>query len=325
MRKKLTTKEFIEKAIQIHGDKYDYSKVEYVNSSTKVCIICPKHGEFWQIPNSHLKGCGCFKCGVENSAKGHLYNTKKFIEKAEFIFGNSYDYSEVKYVSSSKKIIIKCKKCGNVFKMTPNNHLRGQGCPKCASHKKGGKKCLMDMIKKARRVHGDKYDYSKAEYVDSITKVCIICPKHGEFWQTPSNHIRGQGCPKCNSSKLEESLSHILDANKIKYIRQYKTKELGRQSLDFYLPEYNIAIECQGRQHIYPIYFGTKNINKVNEYFTKINILDENKNNICKKNKISLIYFMSSDIEKKDIQKNSIYNSKNTFWDTKDLIDYIML
>lgn len=324
MRKKLTTKEFIEKATQIHGDKYDYSKVEYVNSSTKVCIICPKHGEFWQIPNSHLKGCGCFKCGVENSAKGHLYNTKKFIEKAKFIFGNSYDYSEVKYVSSSKKVKIKCNKCGNVFEMTPNNHLSGQGCPKCASKKKGGKKNINEVIEKARKIHGDKYDYSKVEYRGANEKICIICPIHGEFWQTPANHLRGQGCPKCNSSKLEENLSYVLDLNRIEYIRQYKIKELGRQSLDFYLPQYHIAIECQGRQHIYPTYFGSKDMNKAIEYFNKITILDKNKRDICKNNNIQLVYFMSSDIVKKDALDEPIYNDENIFWDSKKLIDFIL-
>ena len=223
-----------------------------------------------------------------------------------------------------KKVKIKCNKCGNVFEMTPNNHLKGQGCPKCASKKKGGKKNINEVIEKARKIHGDKYDYSKVEYRVANEKICIICPIHVEFWQTPANHLRGQGCPKCNSSKLEENLSYVLDLNRIEYIRQYKIKELGRQSLDFYLPQYHIAIECQGRQHIYPTYFGSKNMNKAIEYFNKITVLDKNKRDICKNNNIQLVYFMSSDIIKKDALDEPIYNDENIFWDSKKLIDFIL-
>ena len=79
--KKLTTYEFIEKAKQIHGDKYDYSKVEYVNSMVKVCIICPIHGEFFVKPNDHIhKKCGCVKCSGR-----YLSNKEVFVEKAQLI------------------------------------------------------------------------------------------------------------------------------------------------------------------------------------------------------------------------------------------------
>ena len=123
---RINTNIFIERAQKIHGNKYDYSKVNYVKSSEKVCIICPEHGEFWQKPNSHI---------------------------------------------SSK-----------------------QGCPKCG---KTGKLTQEEFIKRARYIHNDKYDYSKVEYVNSQTKVCIICPEHGEFWQTPNSHLSGIGCKKC--------------------------------------------------------------------------------------------------------------------------------
>lgn len=136
MGKKVSTEQFIERAREVHGNKYDYSKVEYIDNKIKVCIICPKHGEFWQIPNSHLKGCGCFQCGVENSAKGHLSNKDEFVKKAKKIFGAAYDYSNVIYNKSSEKVSIKCNKCGSEFLITPNNHLKGQGCPVCAKEKK---------------------------------------------------------------------------------------------------------------------------------------------------------------------------------------------
>ena len=106
-----------------------------------------------------------------------------------------------------------------------------------------------EFIKKAKHAHGDKYDYSKVNYIDCKTKVCIICPIHGEFWQTPQYHLNGCGCQVCKESKLEISLSKFLIENSIKFDYKKQFKWLGKQHLDFYLPEYNIAIECQGKQH----------------------------------------------------------------------------
>ena len=63
------------------------------------------------------------------------------------------------------------------------------------------KKTLDEVIKLFIKRHNNKYDYSKVEYVNSSTKVCIICPEHGEFWQTPHKHLSGQGCPKCGGKK----------------------------------------------------------------------------------------------------------------------------
>lgn len=115
-----------------------------------------------------------------------------------------------------------------------------------------------EFIKKAREVHCDKYDYSKVEYINKRTKVCIICPIHGKFWQLPNNHIRHkQGCPKCSMSHLENDVMRMLSDNSINYVFQKKFKWMGKLSLDFFLPDYNIAIECQGKQHFIPInYFG---------------------------------------------------------------------
>jgi len=125
MSKKITTEEFIKKAKSVHGDKYDYSKVDYVNNSTKISINCPIHGEFEQRPNDHLSGKGCSKCsGVCKST------TEEFILKVKAIHGNKYDYSKVDYANAHKKVIIICPKHGE-FKQEPNSHLRSVGCPKC--------------------------------------------------------------------------------------------------------------------------------------------------------------------------------------------------
>ncbi|MEE3416938.1 MAG: hypothetical protein VZR53_16420, partial [Prevotella sp.] len=128
---KYTTDIFIEKAREIHADKYDYSKVNYVNNSMKVTIICPEHGEFEQTPANHLCGKGCLLCGRKQTINKRSSNTENFIIKAKEIHGDKYDYSKVNYVNNSTKVTIICPEHGE-FEQTPASHLRGSGCPKCA-------------------------------------------------------------------------------------------------------------------------------------------------------------------------------------------------
>ena len=186
----MKTKNFINKAIIKHGNRYDYSKVEYANNNTKVCIICPKHGEFWQMPKDHLDGCGCPLCCKRN----RRYTQKEFIEKAKKIHGDKYDYSKVEYVNNNIKVCIICPEHGEFWQM-PKLHLKGSGCPLCCKRNK--QYTQKEFIEKAISIHGNKYDYSKVEYIDGNTKVCIICPEHGEFWQTPHAHLNKRGCNKC--------------------------------------------------------------------------------------------------------------------------------
>ena len=218
--KNMNTKEFIRKAILIHGDKYDYSKVNFINSRSKICIICPKHGEFWMTASNHLSNHGCPKCKAEKMVQNAISNVEEFIEKARKVHGDKYDYSKVKYERSNKKVCIICPTHGE-FLQTPNSHLRGCGCPDCAP--RHTKYTTEEFIEKARKVHGDKYDYSKVKYIDGRTKVCIICPIHGEFWQTPDSHINlNQGCPICRESKLEKEIRLFLNENNIKYTQWKK-------------------------------------------------------------------------------------------------------
>ena len=208
MYKKKTSDIFVSQSRNIHGDKYDYSKVEYVNNFTKVCIICPEHGEFWKTPKHHLHGQGCPKCAKKIASIKKSLTTEEFIEKVKRIHGNKYDYSKVEYVNNSTKVCIICPKHGE-FWMTPHNHLAKQGCPKCSG------RYITDtnyFIEKAKQIHGDKYDYSKVEYKDSKTKICIICPKHGEFWQTPQEHLQYKGCKECGfESALEKNTKSTED------------------------------------------------------------------------------------------------------------------
>ena len=204
----MTLKDFITKAREIHGNKYDYSKVDYVNGSIKVCIIDPEYGEFWQMPSNHLKGCGCPK----RSGK-HVPTTEEWIAKARLVHGDKYDYSKVVYVDSNTKVCIIDPEYGE-FLQTPANHLLGMGCPKREqiAIDKLKQAIVENFIKNARLVHGDKYDYSKVNYVNGKTKVCIIDPEYGEFWQKPNDHLKGCGCPKRDVEQNSEEQSLLTKA-----------------------------------------------------------------------------------------------------------------
>lgn len=238
---KLTTEEFIKKAKAIHGDKYLYSDVNYKTFFDKVLIKCKAHGGFEQIPANHLKGQGCPYCS--NNKK---YTTEEFIEKANKVHNNKFNYLKTNYINSNIKITIICPVHGE-FYQTPGSHLNGNGCPKCSNNKK---LTTEEFITKAKVEHGVKYDYSKTNYVNSHTKVTIICPEHGEFNQIPNGHLNGKGCPICKSSKGEMIIKSILDKHNIVSVREWKhPDEKYRYEYDFYLPELNILIEFHGIQH----------------------------------------------------------------------------
>ena len=222
MGRKLTTKEFIEKAQIIHNNKYDYSKTVYIKSTEKVCIICPKHGEFLQLASSHLSGKGCVKCSRELNSKNQLGTIEEFIEKAKKIHGDKYNYSKSVYINSKTPITITCPIHGD-FKQIPNTHLNNHGCPKCGTIKNGQalKSNTSTFIEKAKQIHNNKYDYSKTEYINSRTKVIITCPVHGDFEQLPSIHLRNHGCPKCgvlvNSKTTEQFIKDAKEVHGNKY------------------------------------------------------------------------------------------------------------
>jgi len=377
---------FIEKAKEIHGNKYDYSKVNYINSYTNVCIICHEkdengneHGEFWQTPANHLQGTGCKKCKREkqcltiseiqeksNEIYGNIYTVNKrdkkyvyftcekhgeqikklypflqgvgckecsmekikektrdtldeFIEKAKKIHGDKYDYSKVLYDGSKTNVCIICPEHGE-FYMMPNSLLSGQGCPKCGKKSTAKKLSLTkeQFIKKAREIHGWKYDYSKVEYINYSTEVCIICPEHGEFWQTPRKHLSGHECPFCNQSKLEKNIKMFLDENNVIYETEKKFPWSNKKRYDFYLPNYNILIECQGKQHFEPNDFfgGDIGLN------TTI-LRDAEKNENAKINGYNVIYYIPfySELEKEMLPK--FYNRENIFTKSSNLLIYL--
>lgn len=349
--KKLTTKEFINKSKEIHGDKYNYSKVNYKSGKDNVVIICLKHGEFTQRASSHLEGRGCNICVIENRRN----KLDEFIIKAKEVHKDKYDYSLVtEYKSARDYVSVICKRHG-IFTITPYHHTnRAQGCNKCKSLS------LDDFIELANKVHNDKYDYSKSIYVNNKgliniicplhgvftqrvsdhiykgsgcpkcswgelsmstnefiikankkhnnkyrynindinfknnkEKVSIICPMHGEFTQKVNTHLNGGGCPICKESKGEKEIRNFLEKNKINYKPQHKFNDCKYKNslpFDFYLPDYNICIEYNGSQHYKPIeFFGGE------EVFKKQLIRDGIKSQYCKNNNIPLIIIKYND------------------------------
>jgi hypothetical protein len=196
--KKHNTQSFIEKARDVHGDRYDYSKVDYESSHAPVSIICPNHGPFTQSPSNHFAGKGCNECGNLAAGDARRKTTEQFITKANAVHGDSYDYSLIDYVGSAVKVTIICSDHGP-FDQTPSEHLVGSGCTKCGRLAAGDarRKTTEQFITKANAVHGDCYDYSLVEYLGVQEKVTIICPEHGPFDQTPSGHLAAKGCYEC--------------------------------------------------------------------------------------------------------------------------------
>lgn len=217
----LTKEKFVEKAQLIHNNKYDYSQVNYVNSQTKVTIICPIHGEFEQIPSNHLQGKGCPKC-----KRGVKSNTKEFITKAISIHGTHYNYDKVEYINALTPVTIVCNKCGKEFVQTPQIHLRGSGCTHCY---KNESKTTEQFVKEATELYKGKYSYEKTNYINSVTKIIVTCPIHGEWETTPNNHLRGHECPFCaTKSKLEDEIKEFLISENIEFVSQKKFDWLGR-------------------------------------------------------------------------------------------------
>lgn len=205
MPKKLTTEDFIERAKAIHGDKYDYSKVEYKRVDKKVVIICREHGKFEQNPHEHLKGQGCSKCSG-NAKK----TTKDFIEKARSIHGDKYDYTKTVYKTSKKDVVIICPIHGE-FPQTPNRHLAGNGCPECGNLKIA-KKLAMSHREHTETIAKINPHVEALEEITNVRKkVLFRCKVCGHVWPVrPTDLKLGKGCPECAERGFRNSLKSCV-------------------------------------------------------------------------------------------------------------------
>ena len=279
--KKLTTEEFIKKAKEVHGDKYDYSLVSYISTHINVAIICKEHGVFHQTPASHNfqnEGADCPICS------GNVNFTQEdFIKKVQLNNSEQCDFSLSEFKNTTTKVLVINKKYNTKHLIMPKKLFDGVFCSlRNAINKEEY------LIFQFKEKHGNKYIYSKLKYKSDEEKVIIICPEHGEFLQTPGSHKQGDGCLKCNSSKGEIKIINFLEKNITEYIHQHKFKNcigLKRKlPFDFYLPKYNICIEYDGGQHFKSIkrYGGEKG-------FENRQKLDKIKTDYCLNNNIQLI------------------------------------
>lgn len=200
----------------VHNHKYDYSKVVYSNSSTKIVIGCPIHGDFTQRPNDHSNGKGCAKCYNANRSVRQRSTLEEFIKKSIKHHGDIFDFTEAKYTNCRTKLTVKCFAQGHIVESTPSQILTSKGCPKCLTTTS-----TEGFIEKVQIIHGDTYDYSKVNYVNVDTKVKIVCKKHNEvFLQAPRLHYKGQGCPLCANENASWTKSNFKGKRTCLYIIQ---------------------------------------------------------------------------------------------------------
>ena len=278
------TSEFICKAIKIHENRYNYSKVNYINAKTKVTIICSEHGEFVQTPSNHLSKFNCQKCS--NNLKS---DTETFIKRAKNIHGDRYDYSKVNYINADIPVFIICKEHGE-FSQIPDFHInRKCNCPKCSFSYKNN---TTGFIEKANKIHKNKYDYSKVNYVNNKTNIIITCKKHGDFIQQPYVHLLNHSCPSCINKtefKFYKSLQEFYPTIK----RQLKVdwcKNKLYLPFDFVIEEHKIIIEMDGPQHFTQVSNWTSSEIQIEK--------DKYKVNCANKNGFSVIRLLQNDVLK---------------------------
>lgn len=234
-RVNITKDVFVSRSVDKHGDKYDYSRADYIDLRTHVEIVCPIHGSFYQSPVLHLRGSGCHRCSVARQQSC----TEVFIEKSRQLFGDRFDYSKVCYVTAKTKVTLVCNKHGTEFNITPNNHFNYEdgGCRECGADTLNRKLALnpTEFIRRAEEIHGC-YDYSLINYKNSKSKVDVICKIHGAFSVSPSNHLKGRGCPKCG--RIKRARSKVATAR-----REFEDKAIlvHGDKYDYSLVEYKWA------------------------------------------------------------------------------------
>lgn len=228
MAKKLTQEQYIENIQKKHRDKYDLSKLIYVNAKTKIVVICPEHGEFEIRPDHFRHGVGCPKCA------GRGLTTEEWIVKAERTHGKEYSYTKVNFIGNNIPVLIYHSKCGTWFEQAPYSHINGCGCPKCNGGIAIGTE---EWIRRAKEEHGEEFDYSKVIYKGAHEKVCIIHKKCGEeFWQMATTHMERGGCPVCSGRKEYKEFGYWnIKENCIEEAKKYRNKyELQKKCFGAY-------------------------------------------------------------------------------------------
>jgi hypothetical protein len=316
---------FIEKATNVHTAIFNYDLVEYIDSHTKVKILCPNNHIFSQTPNTHLSGRGCPKCIGKNKTQD------EFIQLSKNRYGDIFDYSNVIYVDMLTHVILKCSN-NHIFTVTPDYHINSKeskgGCKECQWNNTSERLTYIrpQWIELARQRHNNYYDYSKVEYTTSLTKVIIICPTHGEFTQTPVSHLSGSGCRSCKTvTRYSKSQIECLKLFEISLGFIQHAKNIGEFKIpdtpyyaDGYNSENNTIIEFHGDfWHGNPDIFKREQINPIT-LFTFGELYDRtiNRTNHIKTLGYNVIEIWENKWKKgiraiKKIQKNYRKNKRN--------------
>jgi len=235
---------------------------------------------------------------------------QEWVERAKIFHKNKFNYSLVEYKNAHTKVKIICPIHG-VFEQDSNDHIRKAGCLKCKyeNHYKKTGKSKKDFIDESNKIHENKYIYDNVEYKNIMNKVCIVCPEHGEFWQTPNKHLLGRGCPTCKQSKGEREIRKLLNKMKINFISQKTFKNCKNKNVlpfDFYIPSKRICIEYQGEQHYKP-----KDCFGGLDSFKRLKKNDKIKKKFCKENHINFLEISFKENIKTKLEK-SICHLMNT-------------
>lgn len=311
--KALTTEEFKSRAESIFNGKYNYDKTDLKckDGKGKVIITCPIHGDFKQYPYNHLRGIGCPSCANNNKK-----SKEEVIKEIKSVHGDKYIIpDDFEYLGNKKPIHMICPKHGDFYPIYRNFVVKGCDCLKCSHHIYTQDEFINDLSE----IYGDKFIYDETVFNGYRTKIKLKCSLCGNIVEVyPMQALNGtaicNNCDEPSSSTLEREMAAALDNKSIGYIQQYTEEWLVNKQklhLDFYLPKYNIAIECQGRFHFEPYKSGDE---KCEQDFIKQKERDSKKLSLCEEHGIKMMYY--SDIKVNDYY-SKIYNS------TEELINKI--
>lgn len=332
MPQQRTQEDFIREANATHNFKYDYRLTRYINARTKVQIICPIHGSFWQRAEAHVRGCGCEECWREKQhsrhaetlkrnelekekkkillEEGRLLREQEFLTNSKNLFGEKFDYSKVYYINNRSPITLICKEHGE-FKTTGNRHLTFKygGCKKCEKKYKDAYNLLSpsEYFLRAKNIYGNKFSYDELSYINTTNRITLTCNDCGHVFKRSANsHIsRYLECPVCrlsHSSKGEDKIKEILTRSGVVFITQKRFKEcrdVYPLPFDFYIPTLNTVIEYQGTQHYEAVNFGSvgREREAVERDYKTTLLHDDIKRKFCKEKNIKEIEISFKDFE----------------------------
>ena len=289
-----------------------HKKIEWNGVSTYLALKCNNCEKIWYncSYDNFIRGRKCPYC--KNYFKKEKLNT--FLKKCEKNKWKIIEFldckNDITIWENCYKIRLKCEICGNIWDIKINSIYNNSKCPKCSlklSSKKrisNEKKCLNEILDVCKKRNYEFLGYcdkkgNNCEWYGSSTYLILKCLHCNQIWRTCTyynftHHLRG--CPKCKQSHLENEIKEFLFSKNIIFEEQKRFEWLGYQSLDFYIPDKKVAIECQGRQHFEKGWWDN-NINNLQKDFEKILYLDQNKKKLCEEHNIKLIYFSNLGIE----------------------------